>query len=178
MIRLCFAFGFALAFLSGGCGAAHQKLVGKPLHQSVAILIRTSDQVNAADDGGGVATLAETVTDGLKENGIESQLYASKDDHPPAPRIELNVLYWHGTGAVSHKLAGAGMVVPIAGVAGLATAGNKMVVDCAVFLPGMAQPVFSQRFERWGLGLGWTATDGNAAASKVGDAIVAKILTR
>jgi hypothetical protein len=180
MIRstLTSVFTFSVAIFSGGCGAAHQKLVGQPVHQSVAILITTSDQVNAADDGGGVATLAEAVTDGLKENGIESQLYASKDDHPPAPRIELNVLYWHGTGAVSHKLAGAGLVVPVAGVAALATAGNKMVVDCAVFLPGRAEPAFSQRFEKWGLGLGWTATDGNAAANKVGEAIVGRILTR
>ena len=165
--------------VASGC-ASHQRLLGHPVpaHQPVAILVKVSDQVNLADDGGGVATLVETLSDELKENGIESQIYASNDDHPPPPRIELDVLYWHGTSRVSHKLAAASYVVPAVGVGSLATAGNRIVVDCQVFLTSTSQPAFKQRFDRWGLGLGWTQTDDNSAASKAGSAIAGRILTR
>ena len=162
----------------GGCGGARQNLVGYPLHhQRVSILIKISDQVNAADDDGGVATLAETVSAGLKENGIDSQIYASKYDEAPPPRIELNVLYWHGTSAVSHKWAAASVVVPLAGVGALATAGNHMVVDCSVFVPDKSVPVYEHRFDRFRMGTPMAGTSDLAAASSAGEAIVSAVLT-
>ena len=170
----CAASGASLS----ACGAAHQSLVGYPVqHQRVSILVKINDQVNEADDGGGVATLADTVSAGLKENGIDSQIYASKYDQAPAPRIELSVVYWHGTSAISHKFAAASYIVPVAGAGALATAGNRIVVDCSVFLPGKVQPVYQRRFDHWGMGIGLTETDDTAAASKAGAAIVSKVLT-
>ncbi len=169
-----------LGIASGGCAGPRQRLVGYPIapHRPVAILLDISDQVNAADQGGGVATLADTVSDELKENGIDSQLYTSKYDHPPAPRIELNVLYFHGTGRASHQFAAGSYVVPALGAGALVTAGNQIIVDCQVFLPGQAQPVFKRRFNRSGMGLGWSENDDNSSASKAGSEIVSAVLTR
>jgi hypothetical protein len=172
------ALGLALLASCCACGAAHHSLVGYPLqHQRVAILVKISDEVNEADDGGGVATLAETVSAELKENGIDSQIYASKYDRAPAPRIELDVLYWHGTSTTSHQLAAAGYVVPGASIGALATAGNRIVVDCSVYVPGKAQAVYRHRFDHSGIGIGLTSTDDTAAASNAGEAIVSHVLT-
>jgi hypothetical protein len=65
------------AALCASCGGSQQMMLGRPMHQQVAIVMIISDEVNQADTGGGVATLAETVSDGLKEHGISSQIYAS-----------------------------------------------------------------------------------------------------
>ena len=178
----------AARFVLGGlCGMVHlscagaprQRLVGYPLpaHQPLAIVIEISDQVNAADDGGGVATLADTVSDELKKNGIMSQLYFAKD-HPPPPRVELNVRYWHGTRRISHQLAAAGMVVPAVGLGALPTAGNQMIVDCRVILPGSPEPAFKRRFDTSAFGMGWTENDDNSSATKAGAEIVDAIMTR
>jgi hypothetical protein len=134
--------------------------------------------VNDADDGGGVATLAETISEHLKESGIDSQIYASQYDHPKAPRIELYVRNWHGTAKISHQAAAVAEAIPVAGAVALATASNHIIVDCQVFLPDQSQPAFVQRFEHSGMGLGFTETDDNAAAASAGSAIVTAILTR
>jgi len=175
---------WVLGCLLGGvqlscAGGAHQRLVGYPLppHQPLAIVIEISDQVNAADDGGGVATLADTVSDELKKNGIMSQLYFAKD-HPPPPRVELNVRYWHGTPRISHQLAAAGMLVRPVGLGALLTAGNQMIVDCRVILPGSPEPAFKRRFDTSAFGVGWTENDDNSSATKAGAQIVDAIMTR
>src|SRR6478609_12091973 len=92
---------FSWAGLSLGCASGPVTLVGYkvPKRQQVSIVIDISDQVNEADQGGGVATLADTITDRLKEHGIDSQLYTSKYDHPKPPRVDLFVSHWHGTAA-------------------------------------------------------------------------------
>jgi len=171
-------FLFACAATSS-C-ATHSRVLGYPVppHRPVAILVKTNDQVDTADDGGGLATLVETLGNELKEAGIDSQVYASKEDHPPPPRIELDVTYWHGTSRSSHQLANAGLVVPGAAFAAVATSGSHIVLDCRVFLAGGEQPVFNQHFDQSALGAGLTGADDNAAASKAGSAIAAQILTR
>ena len=163
-----------------GCASGPMTLVGYkvPERQQVAIVIDISEQVNEADQGGGVATLAETISDRLKEHGIESQLYTSKYDHPKPPRVDLFISHWHGTSATSHQAAAGAYVVPGAGAYALATAGNSIVVDCKVTLPGQEKPAFFQHFEKSGLGIGLTANENNAAAESAGDAIVDAILKR
>src|ERR1700748_3045547 len=94
------ASGMVLVLLSAGfgCASGPKTLLGYrvPERQQVAVVIDISDQVNQADDGGGGATLAETISDRLKDSGIDSQLYTSKYDHPKPPRIDVFVSYWHG----------------------------------------------------------------------------------
>ncbi len=103
------------------------------MHRQVAIVVRVSDQVNRADDEGGVAELVETITNGLKEHGMESEVYTAADDHPPPPRIELDVVNWS---------------TPLTGVAAqLFGPANGIVVDCSVFLDSNARRTFYQRFE-------------------------------
>jgi hypothetical protein len=69
-------------------------------------------------------------------------------------------------------------VVPGASVAALVTGGNQIIVDCSVFLPGKSQPVYRHRFNKSGMGIGLTETDGTAAASSAGEAIVSQVLTQ
>jgi hypothetical protein len=121
--------------------------------------------------------LADTVSDELKKSGIMSQLYFAKDN-PPPPRVELNVLRWHGTPRISHQLAAAGTVIPGVGLGALPTAGNQMIVDCRVILPGSPEPAFKRRFTTSALGLGWTENDDNSSATKAGAEIVDAIMTR
>jgi len=162
------------------CASGPATLLGYkvPQWQQVAIVIDISDQVNAADQGGGVATLADTISDRLKEQGILSQLYTSKYDHPKPPRVDLFVSHWHGTAASSHQAAAAGYVVPGASAYALASGGNDIVVDCKVTLPSQEKPAFSRRFEKSGMGIGLTSNEDNAAAANAGNAIVDAILKR
>jgi hypothetical protein len=74
--------------------------------------------------------------------------------------------------------AAAAEVIPVASTVALATAGNHIVVDCQVFLPGQTGPAFVWRFEKNGMGLGLTEADDNAAAASAGSALVDAILTR
>jgi hypothetical protein len=165
-----------------GCASGPRTLRGYkvPQRQQVAIVIDISDQVNAADEGGGVATLADTVSDRLKEAGIDSQLYTSKYDHPHAPRVDLYVRYWHGVPVSEHRAAALGAVMPVAGVVyEMATTSgpNKIVVDCSVTLVEQAAPAFSRRFENTAVFLNSTNGD-NTAAESAGNAIADAILTR
>lgn len=171
-----------------GCASGPMTLVGYkvPKRQQVAIVIDISDQVNEADQGGGIATLADTITDRLKENGIDSQLYTSKYDHPKPPRVDVYVSYWHGTasgaqgaqGASAVALAAAPIVGIVAAPLAIGMSLNNIVVDCKVILPGQDKPVFSRRFEKTGFGGGAAINGNNAAAESAGDAIVDAILKR
>jgi len=147
-----------------------------PKRQQVAIVLDISDQVNEADQGGGVATLAETISERLKEQGIDSQLYTSKYDHPKPPRVDVFVSYWHGSPNSAHSLQAVNVVTPLAGPLTMAAAYNNIILDCKVSLPGQDKPVFSRHFEKSGFGMGSSENDGNAAAESAGNAIVDAIL--
>ena len=144
-------------------------------------MVSISDQVNAADEGGGVATLAETISNRLKEHGIDSQIYASKYDHPAPPVIDVYISHWHAPSAGTHQAAGGAiLLVPVVGAlaasatsaaVSVAGGGNGIVVDCTVFLPNQPKPAFAKRFEH----SSWS-NDDNASAESAGEAIVAAIL--
>lgn len=159
-----------MAATSGfGCSSGPMTLVGYkvPQRQQVAIVIDISDQVNKADDGGGVATLAEAMTNRLKDHGIDSQLYTSRYEHPKPPRIDVFVSYYHGT---PRAVRWAGLLAM--------DALNKIVVDCKVTLPSQDKPVFARHFEqtKWPTSLG--ENDENAAAASAGEEIIDAILKR
>jgi hypothetical protein len=136
---------------------------------------------NASDESGGVATLAETISNRLKDHGIDSQIYASKYDHPAPPRIDVYISHWHSPPTITHQAAGGALLlVPVAGAlaaaavsatANVAGGGNGIVIDCTVLLPNRPKPAFTQRFER----RSWSSDD-NASAESAGEAIVAAIL--
>ena len=173
MIRV--AIGVLAGLVCTDCATSQKIMIGRPVQQQVAILVSTSQEVNDADETGGVATLAETVSNGLKEHGMVSQIYASKYDHPAAPRIELNVLFWDEPGANSRKFAAAAYIVPGLGVAAFVTGFNRIIVDCTVYMPGQAQPAFHRRYDKTHPPLLLTETDGLASAASAGAAIVSDI---
>ncbi len=175
MVQAWLALGLVSTVLCVGCAGSQQKILGQPVHQRVAILVSSSQEVDDTDHAGGVATLAETVSDGLKDHGIESQIYASKEDHPPAPRVELHVLFWREPATSATRLAAGGYVIPGLSVAALLTGGNRMIVECSVFLPGKDQPLFLKRYDKSHLPTLLTETDGTAAAASAGSAIVSDI---
>jgi len=184
-------FGLALLVAGAalGCASGPMTLVGYkvPRRQQVAIVIDVSDQVNQADQGGAIATLAEAITDRLKEHGIDSQLYTSKYDHPKPPRVDVFVSYWHGSpkaardgqavsggAAVGNALVGPAALVAAPVAIGMAY--NNVIVDCKVTLPGKDKPVFTRHFEKSDFGMWSPENAGNGAAESAGDAIVAAIL--
>jgi hypothetical protein len=160
-----------------GC-AAQQKILGRPVQQKVAIVVRISDEVNAADNAGGVAELVQTIADGLKDHGMYSDIYTSADDHPPPPRIELNVVYWSETSDVSRSLTAATAVALPLGIAGgIVGPDNRMVVDCAVVLDSSGQRLFWQRITA-GKALHMGDPDEASAGGNAGSQILGKILKR
>ena len=169
MARGRFCLGVVLVASALGCSSGPMTLVGYkvPKRQQVAIVIDISSQADKQDDGGGVATLADAITDSLKEHGIDSQLYSSKYDHPKPPRVDIFVSYYHGTPPA----------VRWAGLLAL-SAVNKIVLDCKVTLPGQDKATFSRHFERTSMPSSLTENADNAAAESVGEEIVDAILTR
>ncbi len=152
----------ACATASVACGGAAHQILEHPVHRPVAIVVQVSDQVNGADDVGGVAELVETVTNGLKEHGMDSEIYTAADDHPPPPRIELNVVYWS---------------TPLSGVAAqLLGQANQMVVDCSVFLDSNAGRTFYQRFEVGSPVFSFGGQDPAAAGGEAGAQILRRLL--
>jgi hypothetical protein len=87
------------------------------------------------------AALVEKVVEGLTERGVDNQLFAADDDHPPAPRIELWVEKWDIGDRGSR--AGAGFAFGVLGQA--ATAGGYSVV-CRIYRDGDEAPAFVRRY--------------------------------
>jgi hypothetical protein len=142
-----------------GC-AAQQTILGQPVHRSVAIKLHISDEVNSADHAGGVAELVQAITDGLKDKGMDSDIYTADDDNPPPPRIELNVVYWSETTQLSRGLSATmGLVGKAIGP------NNRMIVDCGVVLDPGERRVFWRRIQAGArLGGGPAAAGGNAGS--------------
>ena len=178
-VRAGIVLGFLLSAL--GCASGPRTLRGYkvPERQQVAIVLDISDQVNAADQGGGVATLADTLSNRLREAGIDSQLYTSKYDHPHAPRVDLYVRHWQTTPESSRNAARLGALVPAVGVYSLVTwSPNEIVVDCSVTLAEQAKPTYSRRFTDTVLISGSSENSGNIAAENAANAIADEILQR
>lgn len=154
--------------LSAGCAATVDKsILGHPMRERMNILVRTSAEVNQADNAGGVGQLVDTIYAGLREHGIDSQIYAAPDEHPHAPRIELHVEYWSERTSASHQFQAAAMAVPAAGVGMLFGGSNKIVVVCNVFLKDDEPVVFTHRYSSSSLG-----DEPTGVAESVGDAIL------
>ena len=157
-----------LAALCVGCSATVSKsILGQPMRERMNILVRTSDEVNKADNAGGVGQLVDTIYAGLRAHGIDSQIYAAPDEHPHAPRLELHVQYWSERSSTSHDLQAAGMVVPIAGVGVLFGSSNQIVVVCKVFLKDGEHSVFTHRYSSSSL-----SDDATGVAETVADGIL------
>ena len=181
MIRLrCSSTLLAIAALS--CAARQAPaLIGQPIRKPVALLVRVSDEAVKTDELGGTATLVETITSGLAERGVQTEIFAADDDHPPAPRIEVWVEKWdvgnRGQRAAT-RVTGDAATVATAGLPGgtlvaWAMAGRYDVV-CRIYRDGETQPAFVERYRGRIAG-----TDAEASVDKgesVGEAIVADAL--
>ena len=87
------ALGLAIVLGCVGCGAASQKILGQPVHRQVAIMVRISRQVDLADNAGGVAELVEAIEKGLKDEGLNSEVYGrGRSPTTAAHRAERAVL--------------------------------------------------------------------------------------
>ena len=147
------------------------------MRQRISLVVRTSGEVNKTDDAGGVGTLVDTVLAGLREHGIESDIYAAPDEHPHALRIELHVLYWSQRSSTSHDFQAAGLgLAPVPFVGGIVSLGalgsnNAIVVVCKVYLKDDAPSVFTERFSASSI-----ADDATGVAETVGEEIVDEVL--
>ena len=154
----------AVELACGGCTGAQQqpRIMGQAVHQQVAIVVRISDQVNDADNAGGVAVLVEGIEAGLKEHGMWSEVYTARDDNPPPPRIELNVVYWSERSKTAKDLGAAGTLLAPLAIASMAVGpANRMVVDCAVMLSAGEPALFSGRID---VGAAFFGGSGEASA--------------
>jgi hypothetical protein len=162
--RLFAVFGLAL---SSACGSS-TKLLGHPIHQPIAIVVRVSDEVANNDDGGAVAAMVDAMVDGLRQRGLDGQVYAAPDEHPPAPRIEVRV----GTADPgSSERRGAGKLAAVGGALGRApivgfvggvlwmSGAGSVQIDCWVYEEGRSRPSFHESYSRTLLG------DSKSAAS-------------
>ncbi len=158
------------------CGGARQQILGQPVHQQVAVVVHISEEVNQADEAGGVAQLVETVEAGLKDHGMLSEVYTASDDHPPPPRIDLNVLFWSERSTTSRQLDGAAMALAPLGIVGLVIGPrNRMIVDCKVFLSADGKPSMNKRFDAGGFTI---SPDEAAAGSNAGSEILSALFAK
>lgn len=117
------------------------QLMGQRITRPVALVLHVSKEAGAQDDFGGTAAMIEALVQRLKENGVESRVFAGPDDHPPPPRIEIYVEQW-SVGDRGER-AGAGFLLgPIGSVA---TSGTYSVVF-SVYREGDQRPVHTQRY--------------------------------
>ena len=107
---------------------------------------------------------------------MRSEIYTAADDHPPSPRIELNVVYWSERNQTARDFSAASAAaLPFGVIAAPFLAGsftgpnNRMVVDCGVFLDANDRRVLWQRFDAGpGLSGGEAAAGSNAGAQILG----------
>jgi hypothetical protein len=126
----------------GACASGPRLLMGQPIKKEVAVLLRVSNDASG-DQFGGIAAIAETVTDGLSKRGITNQLYAANDDHPGTPRIEILVTKWSG-GDASLRDTGRSVGGLVGGA--IAAAGQgKYEVTVNIYRDGDAQPICTRK---------------------------------
>ena len=161
--------------LTSACGSS-AKLLGHPVHHPIAIVVRVSDDVANNDDGGAVASMVDAMLDGLRKRGLDGQVYAAPDEHPPAPRIEVRV----GTadpGNSARRRAGAVTAIggalaraPVVGVAGaivsLSGAGSVRI-ECWVYEEGKSEPSFHDSYSRVLLGDNEAASAGESLGNAI-----------
>jgi hypothetical protein len=167
-------------WLTSACGSS-TKLLGHPVHHPIAIVVRVSDEVANSDDGGAIASMVDAMLEGLRERGLEGQVYAAPDEHPPPPRIDIRVQTADPGSAGRRKggelttVAGALGRAPIVGLAGVAislSGAGSVKIDCWVYEEGKSRPSFHDSYSRVLLG------DADAAASageSLGNAIMSSV---
>jgi hypothetical protein len=109
---------------------------------------------------------------------MDSQIYTDASDHPPPPRIDLNVVFWSETSQISRDLrAATAVALPFGIAAGVVGPNNRMVVDCNVVLDATERRVFSKRIDV-GAGLAMGDRDEASAGGNAGSKILEQILKR
>ena len=166
----------ALLALLTSCASGPAKVVGRPVeHLPVAIVLRLSPTAAQQDDEGGAAAMIGAVVEQLREAGVDTRIYASSDDNPPPPRIDLFVKEWStGDRPLRRALGASSRVSIIAGVAHLALAEGYEVV-CRVYHEKGTPPVFSKDYS--GTILSSDADASAAAGESLGNRIVSDVLS-
>ena len=180
MGRAYLGSALVVALVTSSCASQPAlKLLGQPVKKEVAVLVRPSDAAVESDVSGGMAGLVDGVTGELDERGMQSRVFAAKDEHPPAPRIELWIEQWdaddrtdQAVAPVATEAAGQAVAgVPGLGLAGaLATAGEYSVV-CRVYAKDGDPPVRAHRYT--GMAFDTTPEDSPRQGERLGRRIVA-----
>jgi hypothetical protein len=134
--------------------------MGQRITQPLALVLRVSKAAGDQNDLGGTAAMIETLVEQLKKQGVESRIFAGPDDHPPPPRIEIQVEEW-SVGERGER-AGAGFL--LGPIATAATAGKYSVLFM-VYRQGDQQPVHTQRYA----GSIWSSSE--TASTGVGESL-------
>ncbi|HTQ03457.1 MAG TPA: hypothetical protein VMI54_06355 [Polyangiaceae bacterium] len=121
------------------CASGPRVIMGQPIKKQVAVLLHVTD--GSGDRFGGIAALADTVTDGLTKRGIDNQLYAADDDHPGTPRIEIWITRW-GLGNADLRAAGRGLAAAsgIVGVVMQSAGAGEIEMTVKIFREGDTAP--------------------------------------
>jgi hypothetical protein len=173
--------GLLLALAATGCASqSAPTLLGQPVEKEVAVLVRMSDAAAEIDVSGGTAGLVDGVTRGLDERGMQNQVFAANDEHPPAPRIELWVEQWNaGAGTeqvgatVGTEVAGQAVAgVPGLGLVGAIAAAGEYSVLCRVYAKDGDPPVRVHRYT--GMVFDTTPEDSPTQGERLGRRIVAE----
>ncbi|HEY4160417.1 MAG TPA: hypothetical protein VGM29_20030 [Polyangiaceae bacterium] len=116
------------------CGSSH-RLVGYPVQKRVVIYVELNQQVIEADNEGATAAVVDSLMNGLREHGMDSEIRTSADGPvPPGPRVELHFQHWNAGSAATRRgadVATAAVGLPAA-VVEIAAMGS-LEVDCRVF---------------------------------------------
>ena len=160
---------FLLAVLLVGCASGPPLLMGQPIKKELAVVVRVSKEAVHGDKFGGIAAMADVVTEGLTKRGVANQLYAADDDHPRAPRIEIWVMRWSETNS-DLKEAG-GIVGGLIGAGLQAGASGEYEVDVKIYREGDAQPACIRKHT------GVVDTDDAASDESAGESIGGRILS-
>lgn len=147
--------------------------MGQPVRRPIAVVVRVSDQAAKTDDMGGTAALVETLTAGLEERGLRTQLFMREDDNPPGPRIEVNIEKWD-PGDLQRRTGAAlaTAVTPFGGFAAIGAAGAYSVL-CTIVREGESRPALQRRYSSQMFGVTGSSSTNNGemvANSILGDA--------
>jgi hypothetical protein len=179
MGRVYLGSALLLALATSCASQPAPRLLGQPVKEEVAVLVRISDAAVETDVSGGTAGLVDGVTRSLDERGVQNRVFAAKDEHPPAPRIELWVEQWNagdGTDQVVAPVATEASGQAVAGLGGLslvgviATAGEYSVV-CRVYAKDGDPPARVRRYT--GMAFDRTPEDSPEQGERLGRRIVA-----
>jgi hypothetical protein len=127
------------AFMAS-CGAGSTKLLGRPVHRPIALVVKVAPEVSPEADESRMRLMAYGMLQRLEERGLTG--YVPEKGHAaPPPRLELTIKRWdeHDGEGVSPRTAGF-LVGGEIGTAILLAHAGDVQIECSVVREGDAAP--------------------------------------